>query len=923
MDRIVVQDPQVLVLAAGRTRAERNQKRGALLETFVALLLEKFGFSKPRESSLNVTSNGIELDITASHLITNARLLAECKAYSRNIPAHMLDTFYGKLSAARFTSTDTFGLFVALPDLVAQGREQARLFSDNDRNFRLVTAADIFNMLLESERIVPIPRAGLPRSDEAVIITQEGIYSAVKELDRDSRTPRVVRVWAANGSVPEPVQQLVESSPYASNLSVAPLGAGLAIAALAPPPPEPTVAAVVGSTEDFEYQLPASPKFFVGRKRPLARLRRLLTESESGQVVVLNAQSGWGKSSLALRAAALAKKCGGFSEVLDTRTATNRDYVWAALRRGAIRAETAGLLSLPQEAAFGSLRSALSTLERAKWNGKGPLLIFFDQFENVFRDRQLTMEFRDLAVAVREVGAPIVVGFAWKTDLIGWTEDHPYQLRDDIRHHASVITVDPFGPSEIDTLLRRLKTALGATIHSELRRLLREHSQGLPWLFKKLASHILREIGNGSSQTRLVAESLRVQQLFESDLAELTPAETESLRQIARRAPVLVSEVVDVVPSAVVQSLLDRRLLVQVGERLDTYWDTFRDFLNTGRVPVEESYILRQTPASVGRLLRELVGAGGELGVVKAAGLLSTSETVVFNLAREARMLGIIHTAPGSMTLSDRLSKLHLETSIRETVALALRNHKAYSWLQKLLESEGGSCAITTFAEGLSTVFPAVEAKPSTWLAYARAFVHWFAYAGLAQHDPRGVTSGAAPETARVSLLVDTGRTLVRDAFPASPPGPALELLKQIRLRTPFAEGSERGRRKAIRDLRLLGAVRMTDDGRLELVDHELVDAQGKVDERLLRNRLDSMPGGAAALARIEADPAIPPADVGQIVAEAYQAKWAVETKKSAGKYYRAWARAAGIDTSLRTVDPGNRPVVIENHQLGLWRDGD
>ena len=120
---------------------------------------------------------------------------------------------------------------------------------------------------------------------------------------------------------------------------------------------------------------------------------------------------------------------------------------------------------------------------------------------------------------------PVIIGFAWKTDLVGLTETYPYQLRDDIRSCAEVYTMEPLGPSEINTLLRRLEKSTGQTFQKDLKQRLREVSQGLPWLFKKLASHVSRELESGTTQDDLVSASLNVKRLFDRDLAELLVAE--------------------------------------------------------------------------------------------------------------------------------------------------------------------------------------------------------------------------------------------------------------------------------------------------------------------------------------------------------------------------------------------------------------
>ncbi len=159
------------------------------------------------------------------------------------------------------------------------------------------------------------------------------------------------------------------------------------------------------------------------------------------------------------------------------------------------------------------------------------MLVFFDQFENVFKDPELTREFRDLALAATDRQSGLVVGFAWKTDYVDWTENHPYQLRDDeIRGRASVLTLDPLEARDVEVILKRLEKAVDQKLSREIRQRLREYSQGLPWLLKKLSGHLIGELRSGSTQEQLVNEGLNVQSLFEGDLASLNP---QKLRRCA------------------------------------------------------------------------------------------------------------------------------------------------------------------------------------------------------------------------------------------------------------------------------------------------------------------------------------------------------------------------------------------------------
>ena len=885
MATLALPDPTVVVLAEGASKGAIDNARGHLFEKFVAHLFHVYGYSQPSIENCNISADGIELDVIATHLISGQKMIAECKAYSSPVSAAMLGTFHSKLVTRRYKEPNTQGYFVALPRLTANGKEQADEIAANDPGFKLLTARGVVNLLRSGQSIAECPIANILSSDPAVIISEHGVYAACLEVDERSRTPSRVLVWAVNELVPSPVLESLARDKYSQGVPV--------MDARDPGPPtlaksvdsSGIIVTVTGSQSDFEYQLPASPKYFVGRKALISSLEESL-DSQAG-TIVLNAQSGWGKSSAALRLQALVQDRRGYAYIIDSRTATHRRFVSDALRIAALNAAEVGVLELGDDASWASLPSSLRTLKDAQWFG-GPLVVFFDQFENVFRDEALTREFRDLALSARDLSEHLLVGFAWKTDLIGWTESHPYQLRDEIRINATVLTVGPLGVSEVDTLLRRLEKEIGQSLARDLKTRLREYSQGLPWLFKKLAGHLLREVKAGATQEQLANEALNIQNLFDADLAELGPVEQEGLRYVARWAPIAIGEVMERVSTPIVETLINRRLVVQVGARLDTYWDIFRDYLNNGRVPVEDSYILRQSPVSVARLLKEVLADGGDSNVRDIAERLGTSENGVFNLSRELRLLGATSYEPNKVRLLPEIRESNdWEQELRRRVSSSLRRHRSYSTFVTLVDRQS-EVTIQTYADALPTAFPAVYAKPSTWVSYARVHLQWFEYAGLAKQ--KGANWSLTPEgTIGVGQLLG-GQIIhrMKGGFPHDGPGPSLKVLAD------FASGRTLKKTRAIRSLEILGCVRENADGSYSLTQHDLV-ADGTVVPEKLHQLLLAVPGVPEGLAVLEVNPAAPPGEVGEAVRTALSAEWANATVRGIGKNLRGWARAAGV----------------------------
>jgi hypothetical protein len=84
MRTMAVQDTQVLVMAEESSPGGT----GGLFERFVAkLLADQYGFERPTTRNLNVTSEGIELDIVATHRLTGPAGAARCVNTERPVSA--------------------------------------------------------------------------------------------------------------------------------------------------------------------------------------------------------------------------------------------------------------------------------------------------------------------------------------------------------------------------------------------------------------------------------------------------------------------------------------------------------------------------------------------------------------------------------------------------------------------------------------------------------------------------------------------------------------------------------------------------------------------------------------------------------------------------------------------------------------------
>lgn len=216
------------------------------------------------------------------------------------------------------------------------------------------------------------------------------------------------------------------------------------------------------------------------------------------------------------------------------------------------------------------------------------LVIFFDQFEEVFTKDELLpvfRVFRRFALDVQAKQSNLVVGFSWRTG-ISLSNDNPaYQLWNELRDHRLTKNLGPFDAAEASGLVSQFEAALETKLLAPLRRRIQEQGQGAPWFLKKLCIHVHKQIQKGASQIDLLGSRLNVQALFDEDLEPLTEGQLQCIRFIATNSPVDSLEAYEHYGQDTVSSLIDKRLVVRAGQRFAVYWDIFRDYLTDGKVP--------------------------------------------------------------------------------------------------------------------------------------------------------------------------------------------------------------------------------------------------------------------------------------------------------------------------------------------------
>ena len=722
-------------------------ERGSLLEKLASDFVKTQGF----EVDHNVRMTGSELDLLCKHTITKKVVYVECKAYrDTTISANILNQLLGTIISKDFQEGWLISTGALGREATGFQVEWENKPTEQAQKLTIYTPDRIIDTFIKARIIKPPPQDLAARmvdeellGDWTLLISSYGKHWIVTCLA--GGVPESVLVFSAESG------KLVEEQKLLKNISntdtslreldfdfVFKLKGKIEHI-------EPERVIEIQHGDSWSDYRPARPQDFVGRQESQKKVIRFLESVIQGdtrtRVLAITGSSGMGKSSLIaklrerLQNQRYKKKY--FIFAVDVRAAKSSSYIYSALLEGFRKASQQGFGSIDSEnlkitnfsepLESSSIKNYLKSLEKKNQ----VVCVFYDQFEELYSKSNLFNVFeiaQRLFLSVTSSKSNLVLGFAWKSDSTV-QQNHPaYFLWHGLSNYRYEIKLERFRREEASAAITLFEKVLGEKLNSSLKRQLMENTQGYPWLLKKLCIHVYDQIQVGMSQAELIDKALDIGTLFEKDLQKLTQAEKVCLKLIAESAPADTYEILEISGNDVLTALIDKRLIIRSGDKLNVYWDIFKEYVISEKVPfIPLTYLPSYQSLNTVLMVAKQLSKNKQTSYEKLSKSSNLNKSTVGNVIHDLIMFGVATGEHSKAKLDDRVESSDVE-SILKRLRFTISHHALTMRLRKL--EKGTILAQSEMIDLLKEINPTAQHGQKTWEAYSDRISQWLAATG-------------------------------------------------------------------------------------------------------------------------------------------------------------------------------------------------
>ena len=739
------------------TSSQSTKQKGDLLEKIAAELLRTQSYDVERE----VRRTAVELDLLCRHKVNNRQIYVECKAHREPLSATVLRNLLGTVTFHEYSegwlisagplSKDAKGFQVEWEDKPQKTRQKLSIYTP-DRVVRALTEAKLISDP-PSDASPPTGVGTVSLGEWILLFSEYGKFWV--QIVLVSGAPEAVQVFSAEQGelIDDPVllKRLAGTDSTLSTLNFEYRSARARLELHGIDEDRQQQVVQVQHGESWSDYRPSRPEDFVGRQPAQDSILKFLEAVRSGEtttrVFAVTGDSGMGKSSLIAKLRNRARNTRYrnkfYMYAVDVRAATRPSYILGSLLACLRQTTDSGFiefdatkLEIPDPSEPLSGETVRKVLEIAREQRRVVCLVF-DQFEELYSKPEMFPVFEEakrLFLSAAAAESNLILGFAWRTDSTV-QQDHPaYFMWHHLRDHRFEIPIGPFRHSEASNAVAVFQKALGQKLLPGIRRQIIENSQGYPWLLKKLCIHLYDQLQSGESQAKLV-DTLDVETLFGDDLKALSQSENNCLRVIAAQAPADWHEVLETAGVETLRGLQDKRLIVRSGDRINLYWDLFREYVLTGTAPsVPFTYV---ASASVGALLavaEELTHSSGK-SFYELSDSVGLKASTVQNIVHDLVMFRVAQVS-GSHALLDPEIPSTGCAGILDRIREVLKRHALY--LDLSTAEEVSEFALDDLIECLRKTNSTAHHGLRTWKTYAERMALWLCTAGLLKAVPDG-----------------------------------------------------------------------------------------------------------------------------------------------------------------------------------------